>query len=59
MNLGWLLWLIGVIIAVIVGLSVFGIYNVPVVIDQLTTMTNGVYKALYASIILLAIAKLV
>ena len=59
MNLGWLLWLIGVIIAVILGLSVFNIYQVPVLIDQINNIANGVNKALFVAIALLAIAKLV
>jgi hypothetical protein len=58
MNVGWLLWLIGVIIAVIVGLSVFANFDVPVVMAQIKNIGDGATKALFLAIALLVIAKL-
>jgi hypothetical protein len=58
MNLGYLLWLIGVIIAVVIGLSVFHIYDVPVVIDQLRANFD-LTKALFVALALIALSKLV
>ena len=57
--LSWLLWFVGVVIAVAVGLSVFHIYEVPFVIDQLRSLGNdALTKALFISLALLAISKL-
>ncbi len=58
MNLSYLLWLIGVVIAVIVGLSVFHIYEVPFVMDQLRSITDGTTKALFVALALVALSKL-
>ncbi len=57
--LSWLLWFVGIVIAVAVGLSVFHIYEVPFVIDQLRSLGNdALTKALFISLALLAISKL-
>jgi hypothetical protein len=58
MNLSSLLWLIGVLIAVAVGLSVFHVYEVPFVMDQLRSVTDGTTKALLVAIGLVALSKL-
>jgi hypothetical protein len=58
MSLGYLLWLIGVVIAVIVGLSVFHIYDVPVVMDQIRSITDGTTKALFVALALVTVSKL-
>ncbi len=57
--LSWLLWFVGIVIAVAVGLSVFHIYEVPFVIDQIRSLGNdALTKALFISLALLAISKL-
>ena len=57
--LSWLLWFVGIVIAVAVGLSVFHIYEVPFVIDQLRSLGNdALTKALFISLALLAVSKL-
>jgi len=56
MNLSYLLWLIGIIIAVIIGLATFNIYTVPVVFDALNQF--GTTKALFVAIALIAVSKL-
>ena len=44
--LSWLLWFVGILIAVAVGLSVFHIYEVPFVIDQIRSLgTDALTKA--------------
>lgn len=58
MTLGWVLWVIGVIIAIIIGVSVFANVNISVVMDPLAKIGVDTTKALFASIILLVIAKL-
>jgi hypothetical protein len=58
MNTGYLLWLIGVVIAVVIGLSVFHIYEVPVVMDQLRSITDGTTKALFVALALVTVSKL-
>jgi hypothetical protein len=58
MSLGYLLWLIGVVIAVIVGLSVFHVYDVPVVMDQIRSITDGTTKALFVALALVTVSKL-
>jgi hypothetical protein len=58
MNIGYLLWLIGVVIAVVIGLSVFHIYEVPVVMDQLRAIPEGTTKALFLALALVTISKL-
>ena len=57
--MSWLLWLIGVALAVIVGLSVLGVYNVPVVVDLIKTHFDpeGPAKALLVGMGLVAISK--
>ncbi len=57
--LSWLLWFVGVLIAVAVGLSVFHIYEVPFVIDQMRSLGNdALTKALFISLALVAVSKL-
>ncbi len=57
--LSWLLWFIGILIAVAVGLSVFHVYDVPVVIDQIRGLGNdALTKALFIALALVAISKL-
>ena len=38
MNFSYLIWLLGIIVAVIIGLSVFHVYEVPFVMDQLRSI---------------------
>ena len=57
--LSWLLWFVGIMIAVAVGLSVFHIYEIPFVIDQIRSLgTDALTKALFISLALVAISKL-
>ncbi len=57
--LSWLLWVIGILIAVAVGLSVFHVYDVPFVIDQIRSLGNdALTKALFISLALVAVSKL-
>ena len=57
--LSWLLWFIGILIAVAVGLSVFHVYDVPFVIDQIRSLGNdALTKALFISLALVAVSKL-
>ncbi len=57
--LSWLLWVIGILIAVAVGLSVFHVYEVPFVIDQIRGLGNdALTKALFVSLALVAVSKL-
>ncbi len=57
--LSWLLWFIGVLIAVAVGLSVFHVYEVPFVIEQIRALgTDALTKALFIALALVAISKL-
>ena len=57
--LSWLLWFIGILIAVAVGLSVFHVYDVPFVIDQIRTLgTDALTKALFIALALVALSKL-
>jgi hypothetical protein len=57
--MSWLLWLIGVALAVIVGLHVLGGYDVPVVIDQIKGHfePDGMAKTLLVGMGLVAISK--
>ena len=57
--MGWLLWLIGVVIAVIVGLAIFGIYDLHAVTDQLRQYPEGMSKAVFVALGLVAISKFV
>jgi hypothetical protein len=57
--MGWLLWLIGVAIAVIVGLSVFAGYDVPYVVAQIKAVQDGAVKALFLALGLIALSKVV
>jgi hypothetical protein len=57
--MGWLLWLLGIAIAVIVGLSIFGVYDVPYVVPQIAAMSQGVAKALLVAVGLTALAKVI
>ncbi len=57
--LSWLLWFVGILIAIAVGLSVFHIYEVPFVIDQIRSLGNdALTKALFISLALVAVSKL-
>ncbi len=57
--LSWLLWFIGVLIAVAVGLSVFNIYEVPFVIEQIRALgSDALTKALFIALALVAVSKL-
>ncbi len=57
--LSWLLWFVGILIAVAVGLSVFNIYEVPFVIEQIRALgTDALTKALFIALALVAISKL-
>jgi hypothetical protein len=54
--MGWLLWLIGVAIAVIVALHLFiPAYDVPYVADQVKNL--GIEKVLLAAVGITALAK--
>jgi hypothetical protein len=57
--MSWLVWLIGVAIAVIVGLSIFGYYDAPVVIAQIKSSLGAepMAKALFVALGLVAISK--
>ena len=55
--MGWILWFIGVVIAVIVGLHALAGIDVPFVVDQAAKL--GVEKTLLAACGLLALAKIV
>ena len=57
--MGWLLWLIGVAIAVIVGLSVFAGYDVPYVVEHIKAFPDGAVKALFLALGLIALSKVV
>jgi hypothetical protein len=57
--MGWLLWFIGVAIAVIVGLSVFANYDVPYVVAQIKQFQDGAVKALFLALALIALSKLI
>ncbi len=59
MNFSWLLWLLGILIALVVGLSVFDVYQIPVLIDQLKKLSGDwAAKALFVSLALVALSKL-
>ena len=58
MNFGYLIWLLGIIVAVIIGLSVFHVYEVPFVMDQLRSIPDGTTKALFVALGLVAVSKL-
>jgi hypothetical protein len=53
----WLLWLVGVVIAVIIGLAAFNIYDLHIVTDQLRQFSDGMTKALFVAFGLVAISK--
>ena len=55
--MSWILWLIGVVIAVIVGLATFGVYDLHVVTDQLRQYPEGMTKAVFVAAGLIAISK--
>jgi len=59
MRLSYLVWLIGIALAVIVGLSIFNVYQVPVVIDQLRKFGDDwSAKSLFVALALVALSKL-
>ncbi len=55
--MSWLLWLIGVAIAVVVGLATFNIYDIHLITDLLRQYTDGMTKALFVALGLVAISK--
>ncbi len=57
MSVGYLLWLIGVAIAVIVGLSVFNIYETPVLMAAIKNLADGTTKALFLALALVTVSK--
>ena len=59
MRFSYLLWLLGIILAVIVGLSVFNVYETPVVIEQLRKIGDDwSAKTLFVALALVALSKL-
>ncbi len=58
MTIGYLLWLIGVVIAVVIGLSVFFHYDVPVLMQAITSVTDTT-RALFVAFGLVTISKFV
>jgi len=59
MRFSYLVWLIGIALAVIVGLSIFNVYQVPVVIDQLRKFGDDwSAKSLFVALALVAMSKL-
>jgi len=59
MRFSYLVWLIGIALAVIVGLSIFNVYQVPVVIDQLRKFGDDwSAKSLFVALALVALSKL-
>jgi hypothetical protein len=55
--MGWFFWLVGIALAVIVGLSVFDVYSTPYVVPQITAISQGAVKALLIAVGLVALAK--
>lgn len=56
--MGWVLWVIGVAIAIIIGLAVFTSYDVHAVTDQLRRLDpEGLTKALFIALGLVAISR--
>jgi hypothetical protein len=58
MNLSYLLWLVGILIAIVVGLTVFGQVDVPYVTAWLAGIKDGTAKALFVALGLVALSKL-
>jgi hypothetical protein len=58
MSIGYLLWLIGVVIAVVIGLSVFFHYDTPVIMPAIMSVTDTT-RALFVAIALVTISKFV
>jgi len=59
MRFSYLIWLLGIVLAVIVGLSIFNVYQVPVVIDQLRKFGDDwSAKSLFVALALVALSKL-
>jgi hypothetical protein len=59
MRFSYLIWLIGIVLAVIVGLSIFNVYQVPGVIDQLRKFGDDwSAKSLFVALALVALSKL-
>ena len=56
--LSWLLWVLGVIIAVIVGISVFAHNDVPYITEWLRSIPDGTTKALFVALGLVILSKL-
>ena len=57
--MSWVLWLIGVAIAVIVGLSIFSVYDVPVVVEHIRAYSDGPAKALLVALAFVALSRVV
>jgi hypothetical protein len=58
MNFSYLLWLLGVAIALVVGVSVFAHSDIPYVMDWLRSYPDGTTKALFVALGLVALSKL-
>ena len=59
MRFSYLIWLIGIVLAVIVGISIFNVYQVPVVIDQLRKFGDDwSAKSLFVALAIVALSKL-
>jgi hypothetical protein len=55
--MSWVLWLIGVVVAVIVGLAIFNVYDLKVATDFIRQYQDGMAKALVVAAGLIAISK--
>jgi hypothetical protein len=59
MRFSYFVWLLGIALAVIVGLSVFHVYEVPFAIDQLRRFGDDwSAKTLFVALALVALSKL-
>jgi hypothetical protein len=56
-SMSWVLWLIGVVVAVIVGLAIFNVYDLKVATDFIRQYQDGMAKALVVAAGLIAISK--
>ena len=58
--MSWLLWFLGILLAVAIGASVFFGYDVPVVIEQIRALlgADALTKALFIALALVALSKL-
>ncbi len=59
MKFSYLIWLLGIALAVIVGLSIFDVYQVPFAIDLLKKFgVDWSAKTLFVALALVALSKL-